>query len=118
MKLGFLSMIILKPEETNQSYFRVEKNKFCYNPYRINVGSIGLNKFDFDNQIISGAYVIFGTDETQLLPDFLMALFKTEHFLAYVNSKANGGVRMNFTFEHLQEWENIIAPYRSATANY
>lgn len=100
----------LKPEETNQSYFLVEKNQFCYNPYRINVGSIGLNRFDFDNQIISGAYVIFGTDETQLLHDFLLALFKTEHFLAYVNSKANGGVRMNFTFEHLQEWEISLPP--------
>lgn len=100
----------LKPEETNQSYFLVEKNQFCYNPYRINVGSIGLNRFDFDNQIISGAYVIFGTDETQLLPDFLLALFKTEHFLSYVNSKANCGVRMNFTFEHLQEWEISLPP--------
>ncbi|MDD5322316.1 MAG: restriction endonuclease subunit S [Methylococcales bacterium] len=100
----------LKPEETNQSYFLVEKNQFCYNPYRINVGSIGLNRFDFDNQIISGAYVIFGTDETQLLPDFLLALFKTEHFLVYVNSKTNGGVRMNFTFEQLQEWEISLPP--------
>ncbi|MGZ8946499.1 MAG: hypothetical protein ACXW1W_13890 [Methylococcaceae bacterium] len=44
----------LKPEETNQSYFFVKKGQFCYNPYRINVGSIGLNRFDFDNQIIAG----------------------------------------------------------------
>lgn len=51
------------PEETNQSYYIVKKNEFCYNPYRINVGSIGLNKYDYDNQIISGAYVVFGTKE-------------------------------------------------------
>ncbi|HRD44433.1 MAG TPA: hypothetical protein PLN30_11785, partial [Ferruginibacter sp.] len=49
----------LQAEETNQSYFVVAKNEFCYNPYRINVGSIGLNTFDYDNQIISGAYVVF-----------------------------------------------------------
>ena len=29
-----------KPEETNQSYYKVKKNEFCYNPYRVNVGSI------------------------------------------------------------------------------
>ncbi|MGZ8946500.1 MAG: restriction endonuclease subunit S [Methylococcaceae bacterium] len=39
-----------------------------------------------------------------------MSLLKTEHFLAYVNSKASGGVRMNFTFEHLQEWEISLPP--------
>ena len=63
-----------KPEETNQSYYKVKKNEFCYNPYRVNVGSIGLNKFDYDNQIISGAYVVFGTKEDELLPEYLEIL--------------------------------------------
>ena len=101
---------ILKPEETNQSYFFVKKDQFCYNPYRINVGSIGLNRFDYDNQIISGAYAVFSADETRLSPIFLLALLKTEQFLAYVNSKANGGVRMNFEFEFLQDWEIPLPP--------
>ncbi|WP_348265704.1 hypothetical protein, partial [Salmonella enterica] len=26
----------LKPEQTKQKYFLVNKNDFCYNPYRIN----------------------------------------------------------------------------------
>ena len=100
----------LKPEQTNQSYFFVEKGQFCYNPYRINVGSIGLNRFDYDNQIISGAYVVFGTDEIQLLSAYLLALFKTKSFTAYVNLKASGGVRMNFTFEFLEDWEIPLPP--------
>ena len=91
--------------EIKQAYYRVKPNEFCYNPYRANVGSIGLNEFDYDNQIISGAYNVFGADETELLPQFLMALFKSPRFLAYVNEKAHGGVRMNFKFEDLEEWE-------------
>lgn len=97
----------VSPEETNQSYYLVKKNEFCYNPYRVNVGSIGLNKFDYDNQIISGAYVVFGTKEDELLPEYLEILIKDKHFKEYVSVKANvgNGVRMNFTFEDMCEWE-------------
>ena len=91
--------------EIKQAYFRVRPREFCYNPYRVNVGSIGLNEFDYDNQIISGAYNVFGTDETELLPQYLLALFQSPQFLAFVNEKAHGGVRMNFKFECLEEWE-------------
>jgi len=108
--------------EINQAYYRVEPNEFCYNPYRVNVGSIGLCEFDYDNQIISGAYNIFGTDETELLPHYLLALFKSPQFLDYVNAKAHGGVRMNFQFEDLEGWEiplpaveaqlSIVSEYR------
>lgn len=95
----------LQAEETNQSYFVVAKNEFCYNPYRINVGSIGLNIFDYDNQIISGAYIVFATKEQEISPKYLDALFKSSIFLSYANDKANGGVRMNFKFEDMEAWE-------------
>ncbi len=95
----------LEGSEIRQSYFRVQPMQFCYNPYRVNVGSIGLCEFDYDNQIISGAYEIFGTVESELHPKYLLALFKSPQFLAYVNEKAHGGVRMNFKYEYLEEWE-------------
>lgn len=95
----------LQPEETSQSYFVVAKNEFCYNPYRINVGSIALNTNDYDNQIISGAYIVFACKEDELNPKYLDALFKSKGFLDYVNEKANGGVRMNFKFEEMEAWE-------------
>lgn len=50
----------LKGEDIKQTYYKVYKNQFCYNPYRINVGSIGFCEFDIQNQIISGAYNVFG----------------------------------------------------------
>lgn len=95
----------LQAEETNQSYYVVAKNEFCYNPYRINVGSIALNTNDYDNQIISGAYIVFACKEDELNPKYLDALFKSKVFLDYVNEKANGGVRMNFKFEDMEAWE-------------
>ena len=100
----------LKGNEIKQGYFRVLKNQFCYNPYRINVGSIGFNEFDFDNQIISGAYNIFGCKENELNPKYLDALLKTEKFLNYVNEKASGGVRMDFKIGDMKEWRIPLPP--------
>lgn len=91
--------------EIKQAYYRVKPHEICYNPYRVNVGSIGICEHDYDNQIISGAYNVFGTVDSELDPQYLMALFKSSQFLAYVNEKASGGVRMNFKFEDLEEWE-------------
>jgi type I restriction-modification system DNA methylase subunit len=95
----------LRGKDIKQTYFKVHKNQFCYNPYRINVGSIGLCEFDFENQIISGAYNVFGCKASELNPKYLEALFKTKRFLDYVNEKARGGVRMDFKIEYLQEWQ-------------
>jgi type I restriction enzyme M protein len=102
--------------EIKQANYRVKMGEFCYNPYRINVGSIGLNEFDYDNQIISGAYVVFGTEEREVHPKYLAALLKTPQFLAYVNEKASGGVRMNFKFEYLEEWEVPLLPIEQQVA--
>lgn len=91
--------------EIKQAYYRVKRSEICYNPYRVNVGSIGICDHDYDNQIISGAYNVFGTVECELYPHYLMVLLKSPQFLIYVNEKASGGVRMNFKFEDLEEWE-------------
>jgi len=106
----------LQPEETSQSYFVVAKNEFCYNPYRINVGSIALNTNEYDNQIISGAYIVFACKEDELNPKYLDALFKSKGFLGYVNEKANGGVRMNFKFEDMEAWEIPLPTIDEQTA--
>ena len=100
----------IKGKDIKQSYFDVEKNEFCYNPYRINVGSIGLCELDIENQIISGVYNIFSCDESKLNPKFLEALFKTQKFLDYVNDKATGGVRMDFKIEFMQDWKIPLPP--------
>ena len=96
--------------QIKQSYYKVEQDYFCYNPYRVNVGSIGLNQFDYKNQIISGAYNVFKVDKEKIGSKYLFALFKTKRFLNYVNELATGGVRMNFKFEYLQNWKIPLPP--------
>jgi len=99
-----------KGEEINQSYYIVRRGYFCYNPYRVNVGSIGLIEYDYDNQIISGAYNVFKVDEKNIEPKYLLALFKSKRFLDYVNELATGGVRMDFKIDYLKKWKIPLPP--------
>lgn len=100
----------LKGSEIKQPYYKVNKLDFCYNPYRINVGSIGLNQYDLSNQIISGAYLVFSCDKSKILPLFLNEIFKTKKFLDYVNEKASGAVRMNFKYDYLEDFKIPLPP--------
>jgi len=109
-KIGVFVNEKKRGEEIRQSYYQVKKNHFCYNPYRVNVGSIGLNLFDYGNQIISGAYNVFAVDENEIEPKFLFALFKTKRFLNYVNELATGGVRMDFKLDYLKKWKIPLPP--------
>lgn len=100
----------LKGSEIKQPYYKVNKLDFCYNPYRINVGSIGLNQYDLSNQIISGAYLVFSCDKSKILPLFLNEIFKTKKFLDYVNEMASGAVRMNFKYDYLEDFKIPLPP--------
>lgn len=90
----------------NQSYKKVYIDDLAYNPYRINVGSIGwkteLHKHDF----ISPAYVVFSCNE-KLSAEFLYKVFKTYTFNKIINDNTTGSVRQNLKFDTLS---NIKIP--------
>ncbi len=84
--------------------YKIIKNDYlAYNPYRVNVGSIGL--FDNDIGIISPAYVVFRVDTKELVPKFLLYYLKTAEGLHEINSKTRGSVRSSLKFEKLQRIE-------------
>jgi len=57
----------------NQAYKKMGIGWLAYNPYRVNVGSIGMRTEEHQHEYISPAYVVFSCKET-LLPDFLLNL--------------------------------------------
>lgn len=63
----------------NQPYKKVENGWFAYNPYRVNVGSIGLKSAQQNNEYISPAYVVFSCKDA-LLPDYLNVIIKNQVF--------------------------------------
>lgn len=100
-KEGIFDAYTQKGKEINQSYKRMETGWIAYNPYRINVGSIGIKKEEHINDYISPAYVVFSCEEN-LLPEYLYLTFRTEIFNKVINESTTGSVRQNLTFDTLK----------------
>jgi type I restriction enzyme S subunit len=100
-KVGIFDAYTEKGENINQSYKKMEEGWLAYNPYRVNVGSIGLRTDQHKHNFISPAYVVFSCKET-LLPDFLFKLFKTDRFNKIIKESTTGSVRQNLTIDILK----------------
>ena len=88
-----------------RKYLNVNKNDFAYNPARINIGSIGLNTFDF-NCCVSPVYVTFSVDKDYI--DFFDFYFKSKKFNAEVTLRASGSVRQALNYN---DFGMIEIPY-------
>lgn len=108
-KIGIFDAYKEKGANINQAYKKMEKDWLAYNPYRVNVGSIGMRTAEHQHEYISPAYVVFSCKET-LLPDFLFKLFKTERFNKIINESTTGSVRQNLTFDILKTLDIALPP--------
>ena len=62
----------------NQPYYQVDGGDIFYNPYRVNVGSIGLVPQEFHHKYTSPAYVVFKTKQDELLSEYLLFIIYYE----------------------------------------
>jgi type I restriction enzyme, S subunit len=81
----------------------------AYNPYRVNVGSIGMRTVEHKHDFISPAYVVFSC-RADLLPEFLCMLFKTGKFTKIINENTTGSIRENLSFDSLKRLEIALPP--------
>ena len=92
----------VKGAEFTQPYRVVNTDDIVYNPYRINVGSIGIVNKEFDGCLASPAYVVFQT-ENGLDKKVLTALFKHPFYKLYIDVLATGSIRNNFGANFLRK---------------
>lgn len=79
-----------------EKYIVVKPMQFAYNPARINIGSIGMNTYNFDG-CVSPVYVVFECEESyQFFFDYFR---KTSKFKEEVISRAIGGVRQSLSYK-------------------
>lgn len=84
------------------NYIVLNEQQFAYNPYRINVGSIGLAPKETFG-IVSPAYVVFETDE-HIDDEFLLYYLKSSIGINLINWYGNrGGVRAALRYSDLEE---------------
>ena len=88
----------------NQPYKKVENGYIAYNPYRINVGSIGFKTEKLQNDYISPAYVVFSCKD-DLLPEYLFLLMRSSSFNKVIRENTSGSVRQNLSYKTLSQLE-------------
>jgi type I restriction enzyme S subunit len=90
-------------------YLRLRPGRFVYNPYRVNVGSIGLSSGSQDG-ICSPAYVVFAPQE-RIETRFLWFFLKSVRGNQLINFYGNrGSVRSALRFDDLCQIEIPLPP--------
>ena len=96
----FLSNTILGYKFT-QKYKRVCKGDLVYNPYRVNIGSIGIVPSYLDGMLVSPAYVVFRSKSEEYPPSYLKSLLKNHRYLRVIMNYSLGSARANLPFTEL-----------------
>ena len=91
-------------------YLVIHPGSLAYNPYRVNVGSIGLTP-EAVHGLVSPAYVVFRAKEQKLVPEVLLDFLKSSEGLRQINKLARGTVRKALRFDDLCEIEFPAIPY-------
>lgn len=99
-----------KGKEIHQPYKRVNWRDLAYNPYRINVGSIGIVPQNLGDNYISPAYIVFSTNEKELLPEYVLLVLKADWFNLSLRAATAGSVRQSLTFDLLCRIEIPLPP--------
>ena len=88
-------------------YIMVAPNDFAYNPARINIGSIGMNTFDFSG-CVSPVYVVFRCEKEY---HHFFNIFKaTKNFKEEVNTRAIGGIRQTLSYKDFSLIKIVYPP--------
>lgn len=107
-KEGFIDP---KQKDADTSIYNVfYKNDFVFNPARMELNSIALNR-DLEKGICSSLYEIFYINDTnELDPIYLNMLLKRDHFIRFCAFKGWGSVREYFRVNEICEYMIPVPP--------
>ena len=88
-------------------YILVRPNDFAYNPARVNIGSLGMNTYNFYG-CVSPVYVVLRCEEGY--EQFFNFLRKRDSFKKEVFSRAIGGVRQTLSYTDFSLIKTIYPP--------
>lgn len=89
------------------NYIVVKPNEFAYNPARINIGSLGINDFEFSG-CVSPVYTVFRSEPEY--HNFLSCFFKTPNFQEEVRIRASGSVRQSLNYNEFSQIQLVYPP--------
>ncbi len=96
----FLGDTILGYEAT-QKYKIVKTGDIVYNPYRINIGSIGVIPPHLDGALASPAYVVIRCKNKEYSPFYIVSILKQPRFLKVIMNYSISSARASLPFSEL-----------------
>jgi len=90
---------VIRGEEFTQSYKRVQAGDIAYNPYRVNIGSIGVVPEELNGGFVSPAYVVFRSKRYH--PQFLVNLLRSPFYKMYIDVVSTGSIRDSLSYDLL-----------------
>jgi len=99
-KIGMFDSETVIGKKIKQKYHIVKNGWIAYNPYRINVGSIGIKSDKLKGGYISPAYVVFSC-KNSLLPEYLWLIMKSDFFNGIIRDSTTGTVRQTLRYDVL-----------------
>lgn len=90
----------VRGEDFTQSYKRVKAGDIVYNPYRVNIGSVGVVPKEWDGAYASPAYVVFRSKKYH--PQFLVNLMRSPFYKLYIDVISTGSIRDSLSYDLLE----------------
>lgn len=87
--------------EFTQAYKFVRAGDLAYNPYRINIGSIGLIPSHLDGALVSPAYIVFHSIHGDYPASYLQAILKSPRYMLVIMNYSLSSARANLPFSEL-----------------
>jgi len=97
----FLGDKILGSEAT-QSYKLVKSGDVVYNPYRINIGSVGVVPEFLDGSFVSPAYVVLRIKDSNFPSSYLVSILKHPRYLQIIMNYSLSSARACLPFDELK----------------
>jgi len=91
----------IKGYEATQKYKAVKAGDIVYNPYRVNIGSIGVVPPHFDGALVSPAYVVSRVVNPMYVPDYIVAILKHPRYLRVIMNYSISSARASLPYNEL-----------------
>ena len=87
--------------EATQKYKIVRAGDLVYNPYRVNIGSIGVVPTYFDRCLVSPAYVVARAKADEFPPHYILSVLKSERYLKVIMHYSISSARASLPYSEL-----------------
>lgn len=90
-----------KGSEATQNYKQVKAGDIVYNPYRVNIGSIGVVPQYLDGSLASPAYVVIRSKDANYPPSYIVSVLKHPRYLRVIMNYSISSARASLPFSEL-----------------